>query len=633
MDYRSAPAAGLLLLSIFTASRGAIGEDEHEGEEGAIEYLEELRASRVDLNRAGREELMAIPGITASVAARIVQVRLEAGGYRSPADLVRYGAISEELYRVVVPYLQISSEIARQGEELSIRMREVAESPDGRGGSMERGRYFRARWGRGEFWKAGFLIERDTGESEALTGWKGSMMHRTRKGPLDRVSVGHLSVEFSRGLLFFTRSRFDQRYLMNGSVGRRGRGVGFDLSAADGLILQGLGLDMVLPSPATLTLLAASTPLDASRDGRGAVTSIRPSSDRSLFGGDLRLITLAGYLDWRFSGNGSFGVLLADLRYSEPLSPPVDGDHRHELRGSEQRLLGFDLDMAVSGLGLTAEGGLEIGRGFGLLLGLERGSGPARWSVLFRHFAPDFHAPFGNPYHDASGPPTNEQGFFTGAGARVGPDVRLSVYVDTSRRLWRRPQEAFPAWKADLGIEGKWRPGKGVWVTFRGEDEMGFRGVSGEILPVNRMSRTNRFRFQLEWEDDPVEFRGRYELAVYEAEGEEREYGDLLLFDSRYHPMRPLTLDLWVGFFGARTIHSAVYAYVRGLPGAMSVVPLVGEGFRWYLTGQYRLGNDLSISFKLGQATREPDEDGGEGGVAGTQEWSFGLQFDYTPLS
>jgi DNA uptake protein ComE-like DNA-binding protein len=49
----------------------------------------------VDINRASVQELMAVPGMTASWAARIVRFR----PYRTKLDLVEQGVVTPEVYQ------------------------------------------------------------------------------------------------------------------------------------------------------------------------------------------------------------------------------------------------------------------------------------------------------------------------------------------------------------------------------------------------------------------------------------------------------------------------------------------------------------------------------------------------------
>ena len=57
--------------------------------------------ARVDINHATTEELMKVPGITASWAGRIVRFR----PYRSKQDLLDHGVVTSEVYDRIKDYI------------------------------------------------------------------------------------------------------------------------------------------------------------------------------------------------------------------------------------------------------------------------------------------------------------------------------------------------------------------------------------------------------------------------------------------------------------------------------------------------------------------------------------------------
>ena len=66
------------------------------------------RATVVDLNRAGAEELTAVPGIGATMALRIVEWRDEHGPFRRVEDLMKVKGIGEKSFQKMRPYVRVS---------------------------------------------------------------------------------------------------------------------------------------------------------------------------------------------------------------------------------------------------------------------------------------------------------------------------------------------------------------------------------------------------------------------------------------------------------------------------------------------------------------------------------------------
>ena len=70
---------------------------------------------KVDLNQAGVEELMELPGIGEKVAARIVRYREENGPFQAPEELMNVRGIGEKTYLKLESRLTVTTE--RKKEE------------------------------------------------------------------------------------------------------------------------------------------------------------------------------------------------------------------------------------------------------------------------------------------------------------------------------------------------------------------------------------------------------------------------------------------------------------------------------------------------------------------------------------
>jgi len=66
---------------------------------------------KVDLNRAGIEELVRLPGVGEIVAQRIVKYREENGRFEAPEELMNVRGIGEKTYLKLKPYLTVSKEL------------------------------------------------------------------------------------------------------------------------------------------------------------------------------------------------------------------------------------------------------------------------------------------------------------------------------------------------------------------------------------------------------------------------------------------------------------------------------------------------------------------------------------------
>ena len=66
---------------------------------------------KVNLNRAGIEELVRLPGVGEIVAQRIVSYREENGAFKATEELMNVRGIGEKTYLKLEPYLMVSEEM------------------------------------------------------------------------------------------------------------------------------------------------------------------------------------------------------------------------------------------------------------------------------------------------------------------------------------------------------------------------------------------------------------------------------------------------------------------------------------------------------------------------------------------
>jgi competence protein ComEA len=63
---------------------------------------------KIDINRAGTEELATIPGIGKSLAQRIVDFRDEHGAFTRVEDLLKVKGIGEKSFQKIRPHVKVS---------------------------------------------------------------------------------------------------------------------------------------------------------------------------------------------------------------------------------------------------------------------------------------------------------------------------------------------------------------------------------------------------------------------------------------------------------------------------------------------------------------------------------------------
>jgi competence protein ComEA len=81
----------------------------------AAEATKSSPASKVNINTATADQLTALPGIGPKLAARIVEYRQKAGGFKSVQEVVNVKGIGEKSFEKLQPHLTIGEGPARTG--------------------------------------------------------------------------------------------------------------------------------------------------------------------------------------------------------------------------------------------------------------------------------------------------------------------------------------------------------------------------------------------------------------------------------------------------------------------------------------------------------------------------------------
>jgi hypothetical protein len=86
-------------------------------------------SSRIDVNRAGREELLALPGVGSVLAERILAHRDRAGGFGSAEELRDIPGVSERVFRELQPLVATAGDAAEEAQSSTLAI--ALEPPKG----------------------------------------------------------------------------------------------------------------------------------------------------------------------------------------------------------------------------------------------------------------------------------------------------------------------------------------------------------------------------------------------------------------------------------------------------------------------------------------------------------------------
>ncbi len=425
------------------------------------------------------------------------------------------------------------------------------------------------------------LVERDAGES-----WRDfSALYYRRTGRLGEVVVGDVRAGFAGGLVF--------------GRGRSG-GVATRLSLRDN---KSLGYRSTVENGAVRgvvwrhekerwqwTLLAGRAALDARINEAGYATSLPESglhvSETERMGRDILTTVVAGLRLRRSVERGHVGIVLQELDFSRRLDLRRRGRTPWGFVGDRQFMGAIDGAWACKGYALGVEAGLDRGGHWAGIGQIQKHWHWVRLRLMGRYYPPTFHSFWGAA--PGAGSMQNEVG-----GVAVVEGRQWRLYGD----FYQRPQRSYLL------------PVAAEYATWGGHWRWRIRGWQGRLLWQER----SRPRWQLErlWQDRTRRGRFDVERGRWSLQGQQlrlwrsgggREWGRALTLRGRWQ--QPWGRLVAHGSLFATDSHaSRLYEYEYDLPGAVSIRPLYGRGWRCYVlaTLRWRAG-EMALRYRLERA-------------------------------
>ena len=430
-------------------------------------------------------------------------------------------------------------------------------------------------WGRAIY----FLTERDPGEARWADFAAFYAQWKMRARPIEAV-VGDVRPGWGQGLLF---GRSGSRGTPFAAFRRDSEQVGYRSSGENqslrGMVLQYRGGQFAA------ALLGGMAQIDARVDEAGRATSLPESgvhvSDGEVVGRDRLRAGVGGLRLLYEGGDWQGGVSLQDLRFDREVDLRRPERTPWAFRGRGQRMAGVDGQFAVGGVRHAVEIGASDRGKWGGLAVLRLALGNLRAGAVLRHYDPGFHSFYGGAL--SASDMENEEGYLLLLEKYRGRR-QWRLYVDQYRPL--QPTYSLPVGGATevWGANVEWRLGQRGRALALYQDRRAPRWKQA-IVGVER-SRRGR----VEWR-----YRDGERQVVLRLEGrrvDDRDGAELGGMGSvRWSDRRGKgRYVLHLSRFATDSYAARIYEFEYDLPGVVSIRPLYGGGWRFYILagGQWR---------------------------------------------
>lgn len=469
--------------------------------------------------------------------------------------------------------------------------------------------YQRIRITQGKDLAAGFIIEKDAGETR-LNDFTVGYIRASNLGPIASFIVGDYVIEAGQGIALWRGFDFQKGADVVHPAQRRGKGLVPYAASDENYFFRGTAATFVL-SDFILTTFYSERSMSASLDTAGNISSVytagyfRTESERTKRNNFSEKM-FGAHGEYHFSSDHVIGATSYTANYSRNFF--LSGGR---FTGDNLNLIAADYGFSFQKVRLFGEWAMTNGVAGGIS-GMHLA--PGRFIdivIAYRNYPSEFFNLHNNGFGERSGT-ANERGWYVGVQLHPIHRVRVNGYFD---------QFSFPSPSASTVFSGEGHevfiqadvsmvPHLLVTPRFRRKVTLEKKTTIdsfGRTRDIDDQKTQQGFRLTGDYRLDPkIKVRTRVEYLDLEYHYVDRkEHGFLILQDLMFEPSPRLTLHARVALFRTDSFDSGMSEYENDLPGVLTVPILYGRGVRWYLLATYSLLTSFQVSLKYSELIRD----------------------------
>ncbi|NGP87802.1 helix-hairpin-helix domain-containing protein [Fodinibius halophilus] len=629
--------------------------------EQLTQLLQELAANPVNINSAGINALLQVPGLNLKTARAIIDYRTSVKPFETVNELDEVSGIGRVTLEKMRPYvtpgrgIELSKALftdyrywttdgrfqafSRYQQDIQ-KAEGYNKHPDDGGYVGNRIKYYQRFGYQSDHISLNLTQEKDPGEQ--LVG-PTKFDHRSwhvaleDNGKLQMLVGGDYSLAFGQGLVLWSGAAFGKGSDVIGAVSRNGRGIKPYTSAQEtnfyrgGAVTYGGKLQLTgfySNRRRSASVISDDTTRFPGTDGYKRTANEFRQEDNlghKLYGGHIQM-------EFPFGIVGATGY---KTTFDHVIAASDRAYAQYDFEGRENSAFGVDYTLLLGPAVVFGEAARTENGGLGFITGVESGIGEdTEMTLAYRHYQKNFQSILGNGFGEVSGQPKNEQGVYLGIQHTIGDKVTLFGYFDqfrfpSARFGTNQPTQGYD-WlgKAEVEVSSNLN----FYLQFRSEiedDEYEVTDRFGRKQQRLGSSRRSTYRAHLEYQVNPkVRLRSRGELVQSKQAGEELELGYLIYQDIRFQLRDNLQLDARLSMFDTESFDTRVYQFENDLLYVFASQALFDKGQRMYALLNYEPFDFLELWAKFGITVYEDKQVIGSGlnQVEGDTRSEVGIQ-------
>lgn len=595
------------------------------------EWLSSLATHPIDLNQATRDDLEALPFLTAQQVEDIMAYRYRHGELQTLGELQMIRSLDYERRQLLqcfvflghqpaVPPLPRLDSLLRWGKHdvtASLRVPFYRREGDRNGYLGYPYKHtVRYKFHYGQRVRVGLLGAQDAGEPFFAEGNSLGYDHYAwylmlqRLGPVEALAAGQYRLSLGMGLIMNGGFNLGKLATLQ-NLGRTNNAIRPNSSRMEYGYLQGGAVTLRLPTSLLpfgagrkgtllLTAYASCRPVDATLNADGTAATIltdgyhrTPAEMQKKH--NLTQTDAGLHIDYRREAL-RIGATVAYTHLSRPLQPNTQTLYRrHYAQGSNFMNASIDYRYTTHRLSLSGETAID-GNGALATINALSFQPTSDFSImaLQRFYAYRYQALHARSFAEG-GRVQNESGLYVGATWRPNRQLLLAAYTDVAYFAWPKYQASQSSYAWDNLLSAaytarRWRLAGRYRLHLRQRDN------AEKTQLANRMEHRGRLTLS---HDTPwgVTLHTQADAAYVNNDGNDLGF---MVSERMSSQLKGIKIDIGAGYFHTDSYDARLYLYERAPLYQFSFPMFYGEGLRCWLMARTDVLNRLTLTAKLG---------------------------------